>query len=196
MSLFAQTASFDPAQTFDGDSLVSALASPFGRLLGLRLASAVALWAILGALRQASWLRWTVPALGLALAFVDATASHATPALPEPLGALLSALHISAMCIWLGGVAAFAIAPTAGFSRVAAWSAGLLVLSGAALALLHLTNPLNLITTAYGGALLIKLPVVAGALLLAWRARRRAELITLCVVVAAAAVLVSLPPPR
>jgi copper transport protein len=196
MSLFAQTASFDPAQTFDGDSLVSALASPFGRLLGLRLASAVALWAILGALHQASWLRWTVPALGLALAFVDATASHATPALPQPLGALLSALHISAMCIWLGGVAAFAIAPAAGFSRVAAWSAGLLVLSGAALALLHLTNPLDLITTAYGGALLIKLPVVAAALLLAWRARRRAELITLCVVVAAAAVMVSLPPPR
>jgi copper transport protein len=196
LSLFAQTASFDPSQTFDGDSIVSALASPFGRVLGLRLATALALWAILGALRQASWLRWTIPALGVALAFVDATASHATPGLPQPLGAMLSALHISAMGIWLGGVAAFAIAPASGFSRVAAWSAGLLVVSGGALALLHFTNPLDLITTAYGGGLLIKLPLVAAALLLAWRARRRAELAALCVVVAAAAVMVSLPPPR
>ena len=196
LSLFAQTASFDPSQTFDGDSLVSALASPFGRVLGLRLAAALALWAILGAMRQASWLRWTIPALGVALAFVDAAASHATPALPQPLGALLSAVHISAMGIWLGGLAAFALAPAAGFSRVAAWSAGLLVVSGGALALLHLANPLDLITTAYGGALLIKLPLVAAALLLAWRARRRTELAVLCVVVAAAAVMVSLPPPR
>jgi copper transport protein len=196
LSLFAQTASFDPSQTFDGDSLVSALSSPFGRVLGLRLAAALALWAILGALRQASWLRWTIPALGVALAFVDAAASHATPALPQPLGALLSALHISAMGIWLGGLAAFAVAPAAGFSRVAAWSTGLLVASGGALALLHLTNPLDLITTAYGGALLIKLPLVAAALLLAWRARRHTELAVLCVVVAAAAVLVSLPPPH
>jgi copper transport protein len=196
LSLFAQTASFDPSQTFDGDSLVSALASPLGRVLGLRLAAALALWAILGALRQASWLRWSIPTLGVALAFVDATASHATPALPQPLGVLLSALHISAMGIWLGGVAAFAIVPAAGFSRVAAWSAGLLVVSGGALALLHLTNPLDVITTAYGGALLIKLPLVAAALLLAWRARRRTELAVLSVVVAAAAVMVSLPPPR
>jgi putative copper export protein len=165
-------------------------------VLGLRLAAALALWAILGALRQSSWLRWTVPTLGLAMAFVDATASHATPVLPQPLGALLSALHISAMGIWLGGLTAFAIAPAAGFSRVAAWSASLLVVSGGALALLHLTSPLDVITTAYGGALLIKLPLVAAALLLAWRARRRIELAVLCVVVAAAAVMVSLPPPR
>ena len=196
LSLFAQTASFDPSQTFDGDSLVSALASPFGRVLGLRLAAALALWAILGALRQAPWLRWTIPALGVALAFVDAAASHATPALPQPLGALLTALHVSAMGIWLGGLAAFAVAPAPGFSRVAAWSAGLLVVSGGALAFLHLTNPLDLITTTYGGALLIKLPLVAAALFLAWRARHRSELALLCVVVAAAAVMVSLPPPR
>jgi putative copper export protein len=100
------------------------------------------------------------------------------------------------MGIWLGGLAAFAVAPAAGFSRVAVWSAGLLVVSGAALALLHLTNASDLITTAYGGALLIKLPLVAAALVLAWRARRRTELAVLCVVIAAAAVMVSLPPPR
>jgi copper transport protein len=196
LSLLAQTASLDPAQTFDGDALTSAMASPFGRVLGLRLAAALLLWAVLGALRQAPWLRWSVPALGLALAFVDATAAHATPALPLPLGLALNAVHVSAMGIWVGGLAAFMVAPTDRFGRVASWAAGLLVVSGAALALLHFSNPLQTLTTAYGGALIVKLPVVAAALYLAWRARRRGELAALIAVLAAAAVLISLPPPR
>jgi putative copper export protein len=79
---------------------------------------------------------------------------------------------------------------------VAAGSAGLLIASGAALALLHFANPLQTMTTAYGGVLMVKLLVVAPALYLAWRARRRWELAALAGVVAAAAVLVSLPPPR
>jgi copper transport protein len=196
LSLLAQSASFDPAQTFDGDALVGALASPFGRVLGLRLAAALLLWAVLGALRQAPWLRWLIPTLGLALSMVDATAAHATPALPQPSGLLLNAIHVSAMGVWIGGLAAYAIAPSRGFGRVAAWSAGLLVLSGGALALLHFSNPLQAMTTAYGGVLLVKLPLVAVALWLAWRARRRGELALLLVVLLAAAVLVSLPPPR
>ena len=51
-------------------------------------------------------------------------------------------------------------------------------------------------TTAYGATLMVKLPLVAAALWLAWRARRRGELVALMVVLAAAAALVSLPPPR
>jgi copper transport protein len=196
LSLLAQTASFDPAQTFDADPLISALASPFGRVLGLRLAAALLLWAVLGALRQAPWLRWAIPSLGLALSVVDATAAHATAALPSPMGLALNAIHVSAMGVWLGGLAAYAVAPSGGFGRVAAWSAGLLVASGVALALLHFTNPLQTMTTAYGGVLLVKLPLVAVALWLAWRARRRGELVALSAVLLAAAVLVSLPPPR
>jgi len=196
LSLLAQTASLDPAQTFDGDALTSAMASPFGRVLGLRIAAALLLWGVLGALRQAPWLRWTVPALGLALACVDATAAHATPALPAPLGLALNALHVSAMGIWVGGLAAFMVAPTRQFGPVAAWSAGLLVVSGAALALLHFATPLQTMSTAYGVALLVKLPLVAAALYLAWRARRRSELFALFGVLGAAAVLISLPPPR
>ena len=196
LSLLAQAASFDPAQTFDADALISALASPFGRVLGLRLAAALLLWAVLGALRQAPWLRWAIPSLGLALSFVDATAAHATPALAQPMGLALNAIHVSAMGVWVGGLAAFAVAPSSGFGRVAVWSAGLLVLSGVALALLHFANPLQTMTTAYGGVLLLKLPLVAVALWLAWHARRRGELVALGVVLVAAAVLVSLPPPR
>jgi copper transport protein len=196
ISLIAQTASLDPTQTFDGDALTSMLASPFGRVLALHVAAALVLWALLGALRQAPWLRWAIPALGLALAAVDATAAHAAPSLAPPLGLALNALHVSAMGLWLGGLAAFAVAPADGFGRVATWSAGLLVVSGAALALLHFANPLELMTTAYGLSLLVKLPLVAAALVLAWRGRRRWELAALLSVVAAAAFLVSLPPPR
>ena len=195
LALLAQTASFDVAQTFDGDALIGALASPFGRVLGLRLAAALALWAVLGALRQAAWLRWTIPALGVAMAFVDSTAAHATPAV-LPLGIALNAAHLSAMGLWVGGLAGYLVTPAAGFGRIASWSAVVLVVSGTALALLHFAQPLDLVTTVYGGTLLFKLPLVFLAIGLAWRARRRGELVALIAVLAAAALLVSLPPPR
>ena len=196
VALLAQTASIDPAQTFDGDALTSTLASPFGRVLGLQMAAALVLWAILGALRQAPWLRFSIPTLGVALALVDATAAHATPALPQPLGLALNALHVSAMAMWFGGLAAFLVAPVGRFGRVALLSTGLLIASGAALALLHFSNPLQTMSTAYGGILMVKLLLVAPALYLAWRARRRGELAALTAVLAVAAVLISLPPPR
>jgi copper transport protein len=196
LALLAQTASFDPAQAFDGDALTGALASPFGRVLALRLAAALLLWAILGALRQAPWLRWAIPSLGLALALADATAAHATPALPQPLGLGLNALHVFAMGIWVGGLAAFLVVHSGGFARIAAWSAGLLLLSGAALALLHFGQPGELMTTAYGLSLMVKLPLVAVALYMARLGRHRWELAVLALVAGAAAVLVSLPPPR
>jgi copper transport protein len=196
LALLAQTASLEPAQTFDGDALTGALSSPFGRVLGLRVAAALLLWAVLGALRQAPWLRWSVPGLAVVLSLVDATAAHAIPALPQPLGLALNAVHVATMGLWLGGLAAFAITPAGGFRLVALWSSGLLIASGAALALLHFANPLQTMTTAYGAALMVKLALVAVALLLAWRARRRWELAALMAVLAAAAALVSLPPPR
>jgi putative copper export protein len=164
-------------------------------VLGLRVAAALGLWAELGALRQAPWLRWAIPTLGLALAVVDATAAHATPALPQPLGLALNALHVSAMGVWVGGVAAFVVTPSSAFGRVAGWSAGLLLASGSALGLLHFSHPLETMTTAYGGVLMVKLVVVAVALWMAWRGRRRRELGALAGALLAAAVLVSLPPP-
>ena len=81
-------------------------------------------------------------------------------------------------------------------TRRSSSSLGLLVVSGAALALLHFTSPVEMLTTAYGVSLAIKLPPVAIALFFAWRARHRWELATLLAVIAAASVVVSLPPPR
>lgn len=69
-------------------------------------------------------------------------------------------------------------------------------MSGAGLTLLHFTSPVEMLTTAYGVSLAIKLPLVAIALFFAWRERHRWELATLLVVIAAASVVVSLPPPR
>jgi putative copper export protein len=196
LALLAQTTSLDPSRAFDGDALTSALTSPFGHVLGLRLAAALLLWAVLGGLKQAPWLRWSVPALAVALSLVDATTAHAVPALPQPMGLAMNAVHIFAMVTWVGGLAAFALAPAAMFGRVAAWSAGLLLLSGAALALLHFGQWQELMTTAYGQSLLVKIPLVGSALLLARLGRRRWELVTLAAVLGVSAILVSLPQPR
>jgi putative copper export protein len=100
------------------------------------------------------------------------------------------------MGTWVGGLAAFAIAPAGGFARVAAWSAALLVLSGLALAFLHLSQWQDIMSTAYGQGLIVKAPLVAAALFVARLGRRRWELATLAGVLAAAAIIVSLPPPR
>jgi len=54
-------------------------------------------------------------------------------------------------------VAAYVVAPFGGFRRVAVWSAGLLVLSGAVLALMHFVNLLQTMTSAYGQVLMVKL---------------------------------------
>jgi copper transport protein len=195
LSLLAQTASLDPGQTFDPDALAGMLASSFGRVLGLRVGLALLLWATLGALGHAAWLRWGVPVLGVAMALVDSLAAHPIPALPAA-AAVLVAVHVGAMGIWIGGLVGLVMAPVAAYRVLAAWSAGLLVVSGAALALLHFGSPAQLLKTAYGVTLLVKLPLVAAALALGWRGRRRWELAVGALVLVAAAVLVSLPPPR
>jgi copper transport protein len=196
VSLLAQTASLDPSLTFDPDGLAGMLGSSYGRVFGLQTGIALLLWAVLGALGQAAWLRWAVPMLGAAMALVDSLAAHPIPSLPAALAAVLVAIHVGAMGIWVGGLIGFISSPAAAFRAYAAWSAGLLVASGAALALLHFASPVQLFTTAYGVSLLVKLPLVGAALLLAWFGRRRWELLATGLVIVAAGVLVSLPPPR
>jgi putative copper export protein len=72
----------------------------------------------------------------------------------------------------------------------------LLILSGIALALLHFGQLRDLMSTNYGQGLLVKLPLVAVALYMARLGRRRWELAALAAVIAVAAAIVSLPPPR
>ena len=185
VALVAQLASL----SFDGDTAIAVLASGSGRLLGLRLAVALLVWALL-ALDSL----WPVLGLGVVMALIDGATAHAIPGLPGA-GILLVAIHVAAMGIWVGGLAAFLVAPDHRFSPYAVGGAAVSVGSGLLLALAHVGFPPGL-ATGYGWALVIKVLVVGVALAMAVLGRRRAEFGVVALILAAAAVLVSLPPPR
>jgi copper transport protein len=206
IALVAQLASL----SFDGSTAIAVMASGFGRLLGLRLAIAVLLWAVL-----ALDVFWPVLALGAVMALIDGATAHAIPGLPGA-GLLLSAVHVAAMGLWVGALVGL-VAPTlpspasgggertklpsprgggdgrGGNYAISAFGVG--VGSGLLLALAHVGFP-PVLTTGYGWALIVKVAVVATAAVLALLGRRRAELAVVALILAAAAVLVSLPPVR
>lgn len=186
IALVAQLASL----SFDGETAIAVLASGFGRLLGLRLAVALLVWALL-----ALEAPWAMLALGSVLALLDGVTGHAIAGLPGA-GIVLDAVHVASMGIWVGGLAAFLIAPDRRFSRYAAGAFAVSVGTGLLLGVTHLGSPAALVTTDYGWALVIKIALVATALVLALRGRHRIESWVLAVVLALAAVVVSLPPPR
>ncbi len=208
IALVAQAASLG---TIDSPSLADVLGSAFGRVLALRLAAALVLWVILGAPAEA--LGAGIPAvlvLGALLAGVDGLSGHTIRGFPLAASALLTAVHEAAMAVWVGGlVAVLAViggvpdqrALVERFGRVAAVSVGLLVVSGGVLALAHLRAPADLLFSAYGLTLACKALAVAAALGLAWKGLRalrsgRPEMLALAGVLALAALLASLPPPR
>jgi copper transport protein len=178
-----------------GDLVVSS----FGRVLGLRLGGALLLWAALGAVREAAGRgRAAVLALGAGLALVDALAGHRIAGWPDAAALVLSATHEGAMAVWAGGLAAVVVAGVgaARFGRLALGSFGVLVASGAVLALAHLRGPADLVATTYGAVLAVKVAAVAGAAAIAGLGARRVEAAALAGVAALAGLLVSLPPPR
>jgi copper transport protein len=186
VALVAQLASL----SFDGDTAIAVLGSGFGRLLGLRLAVALLVWALL-ALDS----RWPVLGLGVVMALIDGATAHAIPGLPGA-GLVLNAVHVAAMGIWVGGLAAFLLAPDRRFSRYAVGAVTVGVGSGLVLAVAHTGFPPELATTGYGWALVVKAAVVGAALTLAVVGRRRIESGVMAIILAVAAALVSLPPPR
>jgi putative copper export protein len=106
------------------------------------------------------------------------------------------AIHVSAMGLWVGGLAAFLIAPDQRFKYYAAATLGVAVGSGLLLAVAHTASPAALVTTDYGRALLLKVIVVAVALVAMVIRRRRLELAAAMFIVAAATLLAALPPSR
>jgi copper transport protein len=193
VALVAQLASL----SFDGATAIAVMASDFGRLLGLRLAVAVLLWAVL-----ALDVFWPVLVLGAGMALIDGATAHALPGLGGA-GLLLNAIHVAAMAMWVGALAGMVYTSSVshpargggqggGFALVAF---GIAVVSGVLLALAHIGFPPSL-TTGYDWALITKAAVVGIAIVLALLGRRRAELGVVALILAAAAVLVSLPPPR
>ncbi len=186
VALVAQLASL----SFDGDTAMAVLGSGFGQLLGLRLAVALLVWALL-ALDSL----WPVLGLGMVMALIDGVSAHAIPGLPGA-GFVLAAIHVAAMGIWVGGLAAFLVAPDPRFSPYAIGAAAVGVGSGLMLGVAHTGFPPALATTGYGWALIVKVAAVGAALALAVFGRRRIEAGVIAILLAVAAVLVSLPPPR
>ena len=208
IALVGQAASLG---SVDSPSLADVLSSAFGRVLALRVGAALLLWGLLGALREVGWRwAWSVPVLGVALALIDGLAGHTIRGAPALAAQLLSAVHVAAMVAWVGGFAAllavFGAAPDrkrllARFGRLALVSVALLVASGLLLALAHLRTPADLAFSAYGLTLALKVAAVAASLVAAFLGLRsarsgRPEAIALAGVLALAALLASLPPPR
>ncbi|WP_102143060.1 copper resistance CopC/CopD family protein [Mycobacterium hubeiense] len=138
-------------------------------------------------------------------------------------GAVLTAVHLAAAAVWVGALVATTLAVLAwrreaaavrwvltGYMRLAVWTFVVVIGTGAVSALVLL--PLSQVfATNYGRALLVKLALVATAAALALTARWilrdearmaklpkaiRAESLTLIVVLALSATLVSTPPVR
>ena len=208
VALLAQAASLG---SIDSPSLADVLGSAFGRVLALRLGAAVLLWGFLGAICESRGKgAWAILALGAALAAVDGLAGHTIGGFPQAIAILLTAVHVAAMAAWLGGFAGLLVslpaaterrALLARFGRFAAVSVAVLLMSGALLAVVHLRGPADLLFSSYGLTLAIKLAAVGVALLAAVLGVRRLrsgrpEAVALAGVLALAALLSSLPPPR
>jgi copper transport protein len=176
--------------SFDGDTALAVLGSSFGRLLALRLGAALLAWTLIATGRS-----WPLLAIGGVVALLDGASAHAIQGLPGA-GQVLVAIHVSAMGLWVGGLAAFLKAPDRRFGRYAAVTLAVAVGSGVVLAFAHTAIPAVVISTDYGRVLLIKVVIVGCALVAVALRRRRLELGVAMTVVAAAALLAALPPSR
>jgi putative copper export protein len=185
LALLGQLASL----SFDGDTALAVLGSSFGRVIGLRLGAALLVWTLLTTGRP-----WPLLGIGGVVALLDGASSHAIVGVPSA-GQLLVAVHVTAMGLWMGGIAAFVLAPDRRFRRYAMWTLAITIGTGLLLALAHTHFGGVLFSTDYGRVLLIKVLLVVAALVAAIIHRRRAELAIVMIVVAAAALLAALPPP-
>jgi copper transport protein len=184
--------------------------SSFGRVLSQRVAAGILLWVLAGALRTGA-LRaaWTVPLLGVALAFVDGEAAHATGVRPVWWGLTVNAAHLSAMGWWAGTLGFIASFRGAGPSaparvhRLVPAAAAIAVGTGIVMATEHLSALKDLIGSSYGRTLVVKAAAVCAVAGLGWLAARRTpartwgawETVAMTAVLAAAALLVLLRPP-
>jgi len=197
IALVGQTATLAPSHPLDAGLARDVLQTSYGHVTALRLGAALGLWALAGAVRSSTTrAQWSIPALGLVVAIVHADAGHRIAGVPTALAILLGAAHVASFGGWFGCIAV-ALAERRGreLAQPAVLSALVLVSTGAGLALGQLGSVGDLVHTAYGRTLGVKLALVAGALALGAAARRRAELAVVLAVVASAALLVSLTPP-
>jgi copper transport protein len=164
---------------YDPAVIGAVLDSSFGRVLAQRLAAPILLWVLVGALRTGA-LRapWTVPLLGVGLAFVDGQAAHATGVRPAWWGLAVNAAHLAAMGLWAGALAlilgsAAGTSRPAGVHRLAAVAGIAAIATGIVMAAQHLSGLADLVASPYGRTLAVKIGVVVAAAALGWAAIRR-----------------------
>ena len=197
IALLGQTALLAPARMFDVQLIEDVLLTSYGHLVGLRLGAAIGLWALAGAVRGSTpRAQWSIPALGAVVAVIEAGNAHRFDGLPAFVAVLLVAVHVAAFAAWIGCiVVALAESRARALAHTASLAAFALVVTGAGLALGHLESFSDLVETAYGATLSVKIALVGVAFALGAAAWRRAELAAALAVLAAASLLVSLVPP-
>lgn len=221
LALLAQTASLAGGNALDPAAVGDALSSSFGRVLAQRVAIALLLWMLVGVTDNGvlhDRAGRLALGLGALMAVVDTEASHIAGPDPSWPGAAATTIHVAAMAVWAGGLVALLgvwrllerstnrDALLRRFGRLAALCLALLVATGAVMTLLRLKVAGDLSSTAYGRTLVVKLAMVAAAVLLAYAGRRAMlrrrlrwwsmEAASLAAVLVLAGLLVSLPPPR
>jgi len=168
-----------------------------GQLLSLRMVLLGVLAAILTAVfdpdarRRPTWGPEAAGMVGIGIIVTYAATGHAQSESPRWFAVLVAALHLSAMVVWLGGLALLVIAAVgrrsdteqqdddvelaAGmpiFSRVALTCVGLLVVTGSILAWREVATVDAVVPTWYGRLVLVKVLLLAGLVGLGYFARR------------------------
>ena len=109
-----------------------------------------------------------------AVLFIPGTSGHPGTAEPRGLAIVLDAVHLGAGSVWLGGLIGLIVLWRSKqlslafrrFSSVALWAVGVLVATGIWASIVHLPTLASLWETGYGQALLVKIALLAVALLL------------------------------
>jgi copper transport protein len=171
------------------DSIDAAMSTDAGMALAIRIAIAIAMWLVLFQYRiDDPDVYWTAAALpGLGLLATWAFAGHSSSMRWPEIGVITDVVHHAAAAAWIGGLAivGWIVIPTATpdvlvtavrrFSRVAAVSVAVLVVTGLIQTVRLVGNPTNLLDADHGRYLLVKLVVLAGMLAIANVNRRRID---------------------
>jgi copper transport protein len=170
------------------DVIGDVLGTRFGLVWGLGLLA----WLLVGALAAA---RAPAPATAVplvALAALPALGGHASVQSPVALLLPANVLHVIAMSAWLGGVAVLVLALRAAtarleagertrllaavvgrFSALAGIAIAVLLASGVVQGVVEVRTPANLVETAFGRTVLVKIVLFGGIVALGYVNRRR-----------------------
>ncbi|WP_030682885.1 copper resistance CopC/CopD family protein [Streptomyces cellulosae] len=175
-----------PASAFDASGLERTVTTRPGVMLLLRLALlSLAAFFLVRLLRRTEWSRGRLAAgavLSVGLALTWAGAEHASAGIQVPVAMTSAVLHVLAMAVWLGGLAALLLtlyrssavppAMVARFSRLAFTSVTVLVVTGVYQSWRGLGSFDALTGTSYGRLLTAKLAAVVLLLTVASLSRR------------------------